>query len=209
MTRFFLLFLIALMCAPVAFAQNRRDDYSFYEFYVGYAYTRANNNADTFDRNGAAKFNGARVDLASERQNYNGFTAEFNQNVTRHVGIVTSFTGSFDETGYADLNSGRVFNAKVQRYDLLIGPRYNWRTSRVTPFTHALFGLTHMRASFDDPLSPRKKADTAFAMAFGGGLDIHAGNHLDIRPIMVDYLPTFFNSTRQDNFRAGAGIKIK
>jgi hypothetical protein len=209
MTRFFLLFLIALMCAPVAFAQNRRDDYSFYEFYVGYAYTRADNNADTFDRNGTAKFNGARVDLASERKSYNGFTAEFNQNVTRHVGIVTSFTGSFDETGYADLNSGRVFNAKVQRYDLLIGPRYNWRTSRVTPFAHALFGLTHMRANFDDPLVQRKKADTAFAMAFGGGLDIHAGEHIDIRPIMVDYLPTFFNSTRQDNFRAGAGIKIK
>lgn len=209
MTRFLLLFLIALMCAPVAFAQNRRDDYSYYEFYVGYAYTRANNNADTFDRNGNARFNGNRVDFASERQNYNGFTAEFNQNVTRHVGIVTSFTGSFDETGYADLNSGRIFNAKVQRYDLMIGPRYNWRTSRVTPFAHALFGITHMRAKFDDPLSPRKKADTAFAMAFGGGLDIHASEHLDIRPIMVDYLPTFFNSTRQDNFRAGAGIKIK
>ena len=209
MTRFLLLFLIALMCAPVAFAQTRRDDYSYYEFYVGYAYTRADNNADTFDRNGNAKFNGTRVDLASERQNYNGFTAEFNQNVTRHVGIVTSFTGSFDETGYADLNSGRIFNAKVQRYDLMIGPRYNWRTSRVTPFAHALFGITHIRAKFDDPLSPRKKADTAFAMAFGGGLDIHASEHLDIRPIMVDYLPTFFNSTRQDNFRAGAGIKIK
>jgi opacity protein-like surface antigen len=207
-TRFCLLFLIALMCAPVAFAQNR-DDYSFYEFYVGYAYTRANNNADHFDKNGTATFNGARVDLASDRTNYNGFTAEFNQNVTRNVGIVTSFTGSFDNTGYVDTLSGRTFNARVQRYDLMIGPRYNFRTRGVTPFVHALFGFTHMRASFDDPLSPRRKADTAFAMAFGGGLDIHASEHLDIRPIMVDYLPTFFNGQRQDNIRAGAGIKIK
>jgi hypothetical protein len=207
-TRFCLLFLIALMCAPVAFAQNR-DDYSFYEFYVGYAYTRANNNADHFDKNGTATFNGARVDLASDRTNYNGVTAEFNQNVTRNVGIVTSFTGSFDNTGYVDTLSGRTFNARVQRYDLMIGPRYNFRTRGVTPFVHALFGFTHMRASFDDPLSPRRKADTAFAMAFGGGLDIHASEHLDIRPIMVDYLPTFFNGQRQDNIRAGAGIKIK
>jgi opacity protein-like surface antigen len=203
------LFLIALMCAPVAFAQNRRDDYSFYEFYVGYAYTRANNNADHFDRNGTAKFNGARVDLASARTDYNGFTAEFNQNVTRNVGIVTSFTGSFDNTGYVDSLSGRTFNARVQRYDLLIGPRYNFRNRGVTPFAHALFGITHLRASFDDQLSPRRKADTAFAMALGAGLDIHASEHLDIRPIMVDYLPTFFNGQRQDNFRAGAGIKIK
>ena len=208
MTRFCLLFLIALMCAPVAFAQSR-DDYSFYEFYVGYAYVRANNNANHFDKSGTATFNGARVNLASERTDYNGFTAEFNQNVTRNVGIVTSFTGTFDNTGYVDTVTGRTFNAKVQRYDLMIGPRYNWRTRRVTPFAHALFGLTHMRANFEDRLSPRRKADTAFAMAFGGGLDIHASEHIDIRPIMIDYLPTFFNGKRQDNIRAGAGIKIK
>src|SRR6185436_1054953 len=150
MTRFCLLFLIALMCAPVAFAQNRRDDYSFYEFYVGYAYTRADNNADHFDRNGTASFNGARVDFVSERTNLNGITAEFNQNIHRNVGIVTSFTGSWNNVGYADINSGRIFNASAQRYDLMIGPRYNWRNSVVTPFGHALFGITHTRVNFDD-----------------------------------------------------------
>ena len=41
MTRIFLLLLIALMCAPAAFSQNK--DYSFYEFYVGYAYERVDN----------------------------------------------------------------------------------------------------------------------------------------------------------------------
>jgi len=209
MTRFLLLLLIALMCAPIAFAQNRRDDYSFYEFYVGYAYERAHNNADTFDKNGRAAFNGSTVSFADERVNYNGFTAEFNQNVTRHIGIVTSFTGTFATTGYVDTKTGRVFDANVQRYDLMIGPRYNWRGHGVTPFAHALFGIEHMRANFADPLSPRKRADTAFAMDFGGGLDIHAGEHLDVRPIMVDYVPTFFNGTHQNNFRAGAGIKIK
>ena len=129
--------------------------------------------------------------------------------MTRHIGIVTSFTGTFDKTGYVNTLTGRVFNARVQRYDLMIGPRYNWRTHAVTPFAHALFGITHMRANFDDTITSRKKADTAFAMAFGGGLDIHAGEHLDVRPIMVDYLPTFFNGTHQNNIRAGAGIKIK
>src|SRR5439155_4840728 len=144
-----------------------------------------------------------------ERVGYNGFTAEFNQNVHRNVGIVTSFTGTFDTTGYVDINSGRTFNARVQRYDLMIGPRFNWRHRTVTPFAHALFGIEHIRANFDDTLTPRKKADTAFAMAFGGGLDVHAGEHLDVRPIIFDYVPTFFNGQRQDNFRAGAGIKIK
>ena len=207
MTRIFLLLLIALMCAPAAFSQS---DYSRYEFYVGYAHERANNNADRLDRNGTATLNGARVDFASKRVSYNGFDVEFNQNVTRHIGIVTSFSGTYDNTGYFDQVSRRTFNSRVQRYDLLAGPRFNWRPSGVTPFVHALFGVSHVHVKFDDcPLVPRAKSDTAFAAAFGGGLDVHAGEHLDVRVVQVDYLPTFFNGKRQDNIRATAGIKIK
>lgn len=206
MTRIFLLLLIAAICAPCALAQDK--DYSFYEFYIGYAHQRSFNNANHFDRGGRATFNGAPVDFAKERVAYNGFTGEFNQNVHRNVGIVTSFTAGFDDTAYVDLNSGRVFNASVQRYDLMIGPRFNARNRVVTPFAHALFGITHMRANFDDRLS-HKKHDTAFSMAFGGGVDIHASEHIDIRPIMFDYVPTFFDGKRQDNFRVGAGVKIR
>lgn len=208
MTRIFLLLLTALICAPAALAQSSGRDVPYYEFYVGYAHERATNNADRLDRNGTTTFNGNPVDFASRREGYNGFNAEFNQNVTRHVGIVTSFTGTYATTGYVDRNSGRTFDARVQRYDLMAGPRYNWRPDGVTPFVHALFGVTHMRASFEDPLSCRR-SDTAFAMAFGGGLDVHAGEHIDVRAVQVDYLPTFFGGKRQDNLRVGAGIKIK
>ena len=203
MTRIFLLFLIALMCAPAAFSQNK--DYSYYEFYVGYAYERVNNNADDFDKNGRAKINGATVNFVSENRGYNGFMAEFNQNVTRNIGIVTSFSGTYNTANYVDINSGKSFHANVQRYDLMAGPRYNWRTEGVTPFVHGLFGISHIRASFDD----RNRSDTAFAMALGGGLDVHAGEHVDVRVIQVDYLPTFFNGKRQDGIRASAGVKIK
>jgi opacity protein-like surface antigen len=207
MTRFFLLLLAALICAPAAFAQNKEP--SKYEFYVGYAYERADNNAATWDKNGNAAFNGRTVIFGSEKQNFNGFNAEFNQNLNRHVGIVTAFGLTFNNDGFVDTKTGRQFNARVQRYDLMIGPRYNWRLGGVMPFVHGLAGITHMRASFDDPLSPRRRADTAFAMALGGGLDIHAGEHIDIRAIQVDYLPTWFNSERQDNLRIGAGVKLK
>jgi opacity protein-like surface antigen len=203
MKRSFLLLLIALICAPAAFAQGK--DYSFYEFYVGYAYERADNNADAFSKSGKTKINGATVNLASENNGYNGFQAEFNQNVTRHIGIVTSFSGTYKTVGYTDLNTGKSIRANVQRYDLMAGPRYNWRGDSVTPFVNALFGISHIRAAFDD----RTRSDTAFAMAFGGGLDVHASDHIDVRVIQVDYVPTFFNGKRQDGIRAGAGIKIK
>ena len=207
MTRLFLLLLVAVVSAPAVLAQDK--DYSRYEFVGGYAYERASNNAGTFDKNGRAAFNGNTVTFAEKKENYNGFYAEFNQNVTRHIGIVTSFSGTYDSTAYVNTKTGRVFNSSAQRYDLMIGPRYNWRLSGVTPFVHAMAGISHMRVSFDDTLCPVRKADTAFAMAFGGGLDVHAGEHIDIRAIQVDYLPTFFNSDRQDNFRVGAGVKIK
>ena len=205
MARIFLLLLIALICAPVGLAQ----DYSRYEFYVGYAHERASNNADQFDRNATATVNSARVDFVSKREAYNGFDVEFNQNVTSHIGIVTSFSGTYNTTGYLDRLSGRTYNARVSRYNLMAGPRYNWRTSNVTPFAHALFGISNVRANFNQPNCTTPKSRTGFAMAFGGGLDVHASEHIDVRAIQVDYVPTFFDGKRQDGIRASAGIKIK
>jgi opacity protein-like surface antigen len=200
------LLLIAVVSAPLALAQHR--DYSTYEFYGGYAYERANNQADLLDQTGTTRVNGARVDLVSERRAYNGFEAEFAQNLTRHIGIVTSVSGTYDTTNYFDRLSGRAFRASVQRYDIMAGPRYNWRHSAVTPFAHALFGVALLHTSFDD-LSPQDRTDTAFAMALGGGLDVHATEHFDVRAIQVEWLPTFFDGRRHDGIRASMGLKIK
>lgn len=207
MTKWFLLLLMALVSAPAALAQS--SDYSRYEFYGGYAYQRANNNAATFDSNGNASFGGKQVIFGTRDQTYNGFTAEFNQNPWRHVGLVTSFTGVYDRTPYVNLVNGRAFSAKAQRYDLLFGPRYNFRAGGVNPFVEGLAGFEHMRVSFSDNLTNGVRSDTAFALQLGGGLDVHVSDHLDIRAIQADYVPTFFNSTHQNNYRVGAGVKIK
>jgi peptidoglycan-associated lipoprotein len=62
----------------------------------------------------------------------------------------------------------------------------------------------------------------AFAMAFGGGLDIGLTRHLAIRAVQVDYLRTQFNATdalttglssslgnRQNSLRYSAGIVFR
>ena len=207
MNRLFLLLLIALVAAPAALAQSR--DYSTYEFYGGYAYERADNNADQLNQNGTATINGVPVSFAPEHRNYNGFQAEFVQNINRHFGIVTSVSGTYNNTGYFDRLSGGILRASVARYDLMSGVRYNWRGSKVTPFANALFGVSLFHSSVHAPLTPHDSTNTAFAMAFGGGLDVHASDKIDIRAIEVDYLPTFFDGGRQDGIRASAGIKIK
>jgi opacity protein-like surface antigen len=207
MTKWFLLLLTVLVSAPAALAQD--SDFKRYEFYGGYAYQRANNNSSSFDRNGTASLGGTQVIFGNRDQAYNGFTAEFNQNPWRHVGLVTSFTGVYDRTPYVNIVNGRSFSAKVQRYDLLFGPRYNFRLGRINPFVEGMAGFEHMRVGFSDNLTNATRVDTAFAMALGGGVDVHLSDHFDIRAIQADYVPTFFNSTHQNNYRVGAGVKVK
>ncbi len=211
MRKLLLLFAIVLVCAPAGFAQS---DYSNWEFFVGYAHERANNGADRLDIRGRAiNPNGStrRVDFVSERIPYNGVTTEVVANVTPHVGLVTNFAATFANTDFVDALSGQRFRARVSRYTLLFGPRYNWRNeSPFIPYAHALFGVARYQAKFrDNDFTCPDTNDTAFAMALGGGLDIRAGNHVDVRAAQVDYLPVFFSHKREDGLRFSAGIKIK
>lgn len=210
MRKLLLLFAILLVWAPASFAQ----DYSNWEFFIGYAHERANNGADRLDRRGVAiNSNGTtqRVDFISKRIPYNGGTAEVVANVTRHIGLVANFSATFANTDFVDALTGRRFNARVSRYLLLGGPRYNWRNdSAFIPYAHALFGVARYQAKFHNgDFSCPDTSETAFAMALGGGLDIKAGSHIDIRAAQVDYLPVFFSHGREDGLRFSTGVKIK
>ena len=205
MTKWFLLLLVGLVSAPSALAQSS-SDYSRYEFYVGYAYQRVNDNAGTIANAGTGI--GTRT-FGSRDQAYNGFTAEFNQNPWRHVGLVTSFTVAYDNTPFVNTATGQSATAKARRYDLLFGPRYNFRLGRLNPFVEGMAGFEHLRVTFGDGLPDGRRTDTAFAMALGGGVDLHVSEHFDIRAIQADYVPTFFNGGHQNNYRVGAGVKVK
>jgi hypothetical protein len=208
-----LLLTILLVSTPAALAQDK--DYSDWEFYVGYAHERANNGADRLDARGRRVLPTgatARVDFVSEqRVPMNGVMGEVVANVHRRVGLVTNFSATWANVEYFDRLSGNTFDARLARYTLLFGPRFNARNSSpLIPFAHALFGLTHYQAKFKNhDFSCPDSHDTAFAMGLGAGLDIRAGSRIDLRPIQVDYLPVFFDHGREDNLRFSAGIKIK
>lgn len=210
MRKLFLLFAILLVCAPAGYAQ----DYSNWEFFIGYAHERANSGGDRLDARGLAiNANGTTspVDFGSGRVGHNGLTGEVVANVHRNVGLVANFTASFADTDFADRLSGRTYNAQLARYTILGGPRFNWRNSSAfIPYAHALFGATRYNADFaGDDFSCPDTNETAFAMALGAGLDIKASDRIDVRPIQVDYLPVFFDNRREDGIRFSAGIKIK
>jgi hypothetical protein len=211
MRKLLLLFAILLVCAPAGFAQS---DYSNWEFFIGYAHERANNGADRLDQRGRAiNPNGStsRVDFVSERIPYNGVSTELVANVHRNVGLVANFSATWGNTEFVDALSGRRFSAKVSRYLLVGGPRFNWRNSSpFIPYGHALFGAARYQADFkNDNFTCPDTNETAFAMVLGGGLDIRAGRHIDIRAAQVDYVPIFFSQKREDGLRFSAGVKIK
>ena len=212
MRKLLLLLVIGLFCVPACFAQDK--DYSDWEFYAGFAHERANNGADRLDITARRILpNGTTVpvDFRSERVKFNGGIGEVVANVNQNVGLVAEFSATFASTNLLDQRSGKSFRANLQRYSLLLGPRFNWRNSTpLIPFAHALFGATRYRARFpNNDISCSTKDETAFAMGLGAGLDIKAGSRIDFRAIQIDYLPVFFSHGREDNLRFSAGIKIK
>jgi hypothetical protein len=111
--------------------------------------------------------------------NLNGFTASVSGNVSKSVGVVADVSG--------------VYSNGAGEYLLLFGPRYSFRQfNKFTPFVHSLFGA----------IGP----DPAFAMAFGGGLDLKVNNTISIRLIQADYIQLRTGSNSVNTSRVSCGI---
>jgi opacity protein-like surface antigen len=92
--------------------------------------------------------------------------------------------------------------------------------SRFRPFGHALAGVAVGKSKIDnsffssgfcqqtgvDCRGDFSDSETGFAAAIGGGIDIKATERFSIRAIQVDYNPTRFNGSTQNNFRFGLGV---
>lgn len=162
------------------------------------------------------------------RNNFNGWNAEAQYNLSKWVGIAV------DADGY----SGSPFIPSIpvsglpskSRYAVLAGPVISYRTkSPVTVFGHALFGWDRSHLDASAPHGPEPSVSTSyddFVMALGGGLDYKVSHRFSIRPVQLDWyrsyllLSSFYNaayntqqfdglSNRQRNIRFSAGIVVK
>lgn len=130
---------------------------------------------------------------------FNGGSGSIAVNANHWFGIV----GDFGVYHNGD------FGVSTNAVTYLFGPKFAYRKNeKVTPYFHALFGGSHIGASF----SGIGSSDNAFAWGFGGGVDANLTPHVGIRVIQADYLMTKFSdgdNDRQNNVRVSAGIVFR
>lgn len=159
-----------------------------------------------------------------KRLSLNGWNASVTGNANRWLGFTGEFSGHY----------GSQSSVGRQAYSFLFGPRFSYRENeRVTPFVHFLFGATRAHRGASPGVPPPApvipaQTETAFSMAFGGGLDVRATKAVAFRVVQADYLLTRFDEATglvciqsvippcpttqagtQHNFRFSAGIVFR
>ena len=158
----------------------------------------------------------------------NGGGGSFNFNWNEYLGIRMDLQGyGSNDTNFVippnnTFPNGLSGHVQGNLFTYLFGPELKLRAHNFQPFGHILFGAAHTNVYANafkqicQPLvggCPVSKSPTsdAFAMAFGGGLDIPIGHAISIRPAELDYFLTRFSNpfsgtSNQNNFRYSGGI---
>jgi hypothetical protein len=164
----------------------------------------------------------------SKGHSLNGGGGEFNLNFNEYLSIKMDLQGygsnltTFNIAPNATFPLGASGNVQGNLFTYLFGPQIKVRAHHLQPYGHLLFGGAHSNVygnAFTTLCQPivngcslsKAPAADAFAMDFGGGVDIPVAKHFAIRPAQLDYLMTRFSnpftgSNNQNNFRYSAGI---
>ena len=160
-------------------------------------------------------------DTFAQAHNLNGGGGSVTFNVNRWLGFKAEVFGYGASTshflipaGNPILPAGGNFAVSGNMLTYLFGPQLKYRAKKFQPYAHALFGGAYSNTYanlFQQAGVAGAAADkNAFAMAFGGGIDIPVTKTIAIRPVQIDYLMTRFgnvlDTNNQHNFRYAAGI---
>ena len=164
-------------------------------------------------------------------QNFNGGGGAAVFNLTPLLGIKADFMGYAVGTGWTKklINQGFPVtgSASGNMFTYMFGPQIKMHHGKFQPFAEGLFGAAHSNGyasilrcisgtdSTSCSLSNGHGNNNAFAMEWGGGLDIALSRTVQIRPVEVDYLYTNFSSNHvahiansQNSFKYFAGVNF-
>jgi opacity protein-like surface antigen len=200
MRKMLLLAGLVLLMGGVAKAQG--DEYSKFEASGDYSFYHTTITVKT-------QPTGSGVPTSTHTSlNLNGWSVTAAYNVNKWLGLVADVGGEYG-TPTITVMSTKV-NVQTHLFDAVFGPQINFRNStKVTPFVHALVGVSHGNFKVSSGGVSKSESDNAFAGAFGGGLDWNVGEHVSIRLIQAEYFPTHFKSNTQNGARISAGIVFR
>ena len=206
----------ALECAAVlilfglsAWAQ----EFPRFEWAADYSFVRFNPNAQYTQGH---SLNGGGSSITINWNEFLGFQADFQG--------YQSTTNSFTIPAGLPFPGGASGKVSGDLFTYMFGAQFKVPTRRIHPFAHLLFGAAHSNVyanAFKQICQPiagtcsfkTSPAEDAFAMAFGGGIDIPLGKTVSFRPAEVDYLLTRFTNqfanSNQNNFRYSAGLVFR
>lgn len=135
----------------------------------------------------------------SGRGNLNGWDAALEGKIFPFISGVADVGGQYGNVHVPF--AGGTSKARVTSF--LFGPRVSVSIGKFRPFAHALFGGSHLSES--DAIS---NSQTAFADAFGGGIDYFLFPRVSWR-LQGDSLQTRFYGRSQNDFRFVTGVVVK
>ena len=138
--------------------------------------------------------------LRNGGNNSNGWNGQGTFNFTPYLGVTADVSGNYRNLVSLPIP---IVTAGVNQhlYTFLVGPTVTGNLGKVSVFGHALFGEALAGSSagvslpFIGGLNTNVNSANAFAMAFGGGLDLNLGRHFAIRPAQLDLVRTYFSTT--------------
>lgn len=178
--------LLLLLCGVYTVAQ----DYPKAEVFGGLSFSHLDTEGATVPADAPAG--------TSIKHWYPGWEAAVQYNLTKLLGIKADFSANY---GKPVSVPGVTGIPSAHSYNFLFGPVVSARTGRFTPFAQALFGANRISLGsstitvpeglpFSGVVSTTGYSETAFAMAFGGGLDVKVSRHFAYRLGQFDYLFT-------------------
>lgn len=232
--RKFLLLILILACPVLGLAQK---DYHRFEVYGGFSVNQVETNvkqASFTGLGGTQTFTNLCSTQTGDmigpnfqsffctRRNFNGFDAAATYNLTKYIGLKGNVSAHFRSQSYIDrFNPPGVTQTmnneeRIWQYLGGIQIKNNSTTKRAKPFAHALAGFAtyRNRQSQDLDLFPFanftiEDRETAFAMKLGGGLDLRAGKHFDVRVFEFNYNPIFAGNRNPRNIAGPFTVNIQ
>lgn len=183
----------------------------------GYSYLRSGNSTS----NSSLGF------LNNSSNHFNGWDGQATFNFAPHFGLTADLNGNY-RTPVGFSSFGFSAGTTQTMYNFLFGPTVSTDFGRIGVFGHALFGQSMSRLSTGvsvpilGGINTNVSSANAFAMAFGGGVDLGLTKHISIRVAQLDWLRTQFSPTealayglstssngRQNNLRYSGGIVFR